>query len=333
VTLLPWLQAPLAEALRQQRAHAILVHGPSGVGQFEFGLAWAQAGLCEAVTPQGACGHCTGCHWMAARTHPDFRLLMPDAVREALGWGGEATESESKTKAKPSREIKVEAVRDAIAWSHSTASRGRGKVVLIHPAQAMNAVAANALLKTLEEPPAGVRLLLCCAEPEALLPTIRSRCQRWRLDPPAEADSLSWLQAQGVSDAAVLLAAAGGRPLDAAQLAADGVQAAQWRALPAAVERGDARPLAGWPVPRVIDALQKLCHDAMTVCVGATPRYFPADALSGTADLQQLAAWSKALSRAARHDEHPWNAPLLAEALVLDGAKAWAHRVATLARR
>jgi DNA polymerase-3 subunit delta' len=338
VTPLPWLQAPLAEALRQQRAHAILVHGPSGVGQFDFGLALAQAWLCEAVTPQGACGHCTGCHWMASRTHPDFRLLMPDAVREALGWGGEAAaESESKTKAKPSREIKVETVREAIAWSHSTASRGRGKVVLIHPAQAMNAVAANALLKTLEEPPAGVRLLLCCAEPEALLPTIRSRCQRWRLDLPSRADSLQWLQAQGVADAAVLLAASSGRPLDAAALAADGVQAAQWRALPVAVRRGDARPLAGWPVPRVVDALQKLCHDAMAVCVGAEPRYFPADALSGNADLQQLAAWSKTLSRAARHDEHPWNAPLLAESLVLDGAKAWApaapQRVATLTGR
>jgi DNA polymerase-3 subunit delta' len=187
----------------------------------------------------------------------------------------------------------------------------------------MNAISANALLKTLEEPPAGVRLVLGTADPELLLPTIRSRCQRWSLALPEAAQALAWLQAQGVAGAEVLLAAAGGRPMDALVLAADGVDAAQWRAIPAAVARGDAGPMAGWTVPRAVDALQKLCHDAMRQAAGGQARFYPGDSIPAGPDLQQLAAWSRELNRTARHDEHPWNANLLIEALVIEGSRAW----------
>ncbi|MED5622010.1 DNA polymerase III subunit delta' [Ideonella sp. BN130291] len=320
----PWLAQPLAEALRHQRGHAMLVHGPSGVGQFEFALALAQAWLCESPLDLQACGECASCRLLQSRTHPDFCLLIPEALRESLGWAGESeTRDADSKKAKPSRELKVEAVREAIVWSHKTSSRGRAKVIVIHPAQAMNAISANALLKTLEEPPEGVRLVLSASDPELLLPTIRSRCQRWALALPPAEQSLGWLQAQGVEGADVLLAAAGGRPMDAAALAADGVDAGAWSAVPAAVARGDTRPLAGWPVPRVVDTLHKLCHDAMLVALGASPRYFPEASVPAGAHLAMLSAWAKNLTRTARHDEHPWNAPLLIESLVLEGARAW----------
>lgn len=340
-TLLPWLQAPLEQSLAQQRGHALLVHGPSGVGQFEFAYALAATWLCESLVAGRACGHCAGCHLMQSRTHPDFLALMPEAVRVTMGWAEEETRDSEGKKAKPSKELKVEAVREAIAWTQTSASRGRGKVVLIHPAQAMNTVSANALLKTLEEPPAGVRLLLTAHDPEALLPTIRSRCQRWALALPQREQALQWLAGLDIAEPAVLLDAAGGRPLDAAQLHAENITAAAWRALPRAVARGDARPLAGWSVPRVVDTLQKLCHDATVAAAGGAPRYFPADSLPPGADIAALAAWSKSLNRTARHDEHPWNAGLLTEALVLEGAAAWpalspvlpAKRLATLNAR
>jgi len=321
----PWLQAPLTGALARLRGHATLVHGPSGVGQFEFSLALAAAWLCEAPVDGRACGACVGCRLMQSRTHPDFCLLVPEALAASLGWGmeDEAPRDPDRKKAKPSRELKVEAVRDAIAWSQKTSSRGRGKVMLIHPAQAMNAIAANALLKTLEEPPPGVRLVLSTSDPELLLPTLRSRCQRWSLSLPAADEALQWLEGQGLEGAQVLLRAAGGRPLDALGLAAEGVGAVQWRAIPAAVARGDAGPLSGWPVPRAVEACQKLCHDAMRLAVGGAPAFFPADSLPGGALLPALVAWSKSLARIARHDEHPWNANLLVEALVIEGARAW----------
>jgi DNA polymerase-3 subunit delta' len=342
---LPWLDAPLAQGQRQ-RAHAVLVHGPSGVGQFELALALAQGWLCEADPAAGrACGRCTGCRAMLAHQHPDFLLLAPGALRAVLGWsapGEEAADSEgagAKPKAKPSRDIRVDEVRQAIAWTQQTSSRGRGKVLLLHPAQAMNAVAANALLKTLEEPPGRVRLLLTAADPEALLPTIRSRCQRLALAPPPRETALDWLAGRGVAEAEVLFDAAGGRPQEALQLHQEGFDAARWRRLPNALAVGDAGPLAGCNVARAVDALLKLCHDLMLAAAGAAPRYFPAASLPGGATLPALAAWARTLTRVARHDDHPWNAPLLLEALVSEGRRCFAaaprDRVgtATLGRR
>jgi DNA polymerase III subunit delta' len=315
--LLPWLQPALEQALRQ-RAHALLIHGPSGVGQFELAAALAQALLCEAAAGARPCGHCHGCHLMRAHAHPDFCLLVPEAMRESLGWGFDAETARdsgdgTKARAKPSREIRVEAVREAIGWSHKTATRGAAKVMLIHPAQAMNRVTANALLKTLEEPPGALRLLLCTSDPELLLPTIRSRCQRLPVAPPARDVALAWLEQQGIDGAAELLSAAGGYPLEASALAAQGISAALWRRVPALVRQGDVSAVAGW-----------LCHDLMAVAVGATPRYFAADALPGGASIAALAAWAAALARVSRHDEHPWNATLLAESLVLQGSAVWA---------
>ena len=87
-TLSPWLGKPLAELLRQ-RGHAWLLHGPSGLGQYELGLALAAAWLCEQrdeTGGQGACGHCPSCHAIAVRTHADLCVLMPEVAMQELGW-------------------------------------------------------------------------------------------------------------------------------------------------------------------------------------------------------------------------------------------------------
>jgi DNA polymerase-3 subunit delta' len=80
--------------------------------------------------------------------------------------------------------------------------------------------------------------------------------------------------------------------------------------------------MAGWPVPRVLDTLHKLCHDALALAAGGAGRYFPAGTVPRAGRLQALAAWSGELDRVARHDEHPWNEGLLLEALVKQGAAA-----------
>jgi DNA polymerase-3 subunit delta' len=235
--------------------------------------------------------------------------------------GGDTDGAKSRS-AKPSREIRVEAVRSAIDWSHQTPSRGRGKVLLIHPAQAMNGVTANALLKTLEEPPGSLRLILCTSDPELLLPTLRSRCQRLRVEAPAVPEAVTWLQAQGVSDAEVLLAAAGGRPLEALALAEEGLDAKRWARLPKAIWRGDADALSGLAVPRMVDTLQKLCHDAMARAAGGAGRYFDESAMPPAGPLPPLVAWARSLTRVATDDEHPWQAALLADALVIHARRA-----------
>jgi len=326
---LPWIAPLLRQTLQSQHAHALLLHGPQGVGQFELALTIAQAWLCEAAeAPARPCGVCASCRLVQAHSHPDLLVLLPEALQEPLGWAAPdaddgGAERASKTR-QPSKEIKVEAVRAAVNFAQTTSARGRAKVVVLHPAERMNGVSANTLLKTLEEPPGAARFLLGCAAPDALLPTIRSRCQSVALALPPIDEASAWLAAQGVADAVVLLAATGGQPQEALDWSRQGIAAAAWLRLPALVAQGSAAAFGGWPLARVVDALQKLCHDAACVAVGAAPRYFPVASLRAGADPAALHAWMRELNRVARHAEHPWNAGLMAESLVQQGQRALA---------
>lgn len=330
---LPWLADPLGAALASQRGHAVLLHAAPGVGALEFALVLAQAWLCETdAAPTGAdpesarsrpCGRCGSCRQFGSKVHPDLHVLLPETLRRSLAWPLRDDKLEGEdAKRKPSRQIRIDEVRDLIDWVTKTSARGRGKVVVLHPADALNQQSASALLKTLEEPPSGTRLVLTSADPARLLPTVRSRCQLLRLPAPSPQLAASWLSQQGVEQPEVLLAAAGGRPLDALALQRAGVDAAAWAALPQAVARGHAGALTGWPVPLLVDALLKLCHDAAARSVGAAGPYFPSTAVPGGADIKALLAWAQELGRVARHADHPWHEPLLIESLVAQGRQA-----------
>lgn len=318
--LSPWLRRPLTELLRQ-RGHAWLLQGPSGIGQYELALALASAWLCEQPTEQGtACGHCASCHAIEVRTHADLCVLMPEVAMHELSWPlDEKAQAEiDDKKRKPSREIRVEAMRDAVGFAQRTSARGRGKVVLVYPAERMNTITANALLKTLEEPVGDVRFVLASEAAWQLLPTIRSRCLGFTLPWPETAEAEAWLVAQDVpaADAAALLRAAGGRPSDALRLARAGQSPKAWALLPKAMVRGDVGALADHAPAQAVGALQKLCHDLMAVGNGAAPRFFEAADLPAAPPRLALARWSKSLASAARTAEHPFNAGLMLEALV-----------------
>ena len=321
-TLLPWLEPVLAETLRVQRAHALLVHGPAGVGQFEFALALAGAWLCEApaaARPRGlACGTCESCRLVASRTHPDLRLVVPEALRGLAGLpvDEDAGSDDEGKKRKPSREIKVEQMRTALDFSTLTASRGGAKVLVLHPAEQINHISANALLKTLEEPAGTLRFILSCGAPDALLPTIRSRCQAVRLPLPPREAALGGLAAQGLEDPAPVLDACGGQPLTAWERSRQGMDAAAWSQLPGWVASGQGAALASWPLPLLVEALQRLCHDQLMVTLGLPPRFFAAQALGRGGDIGALTAWAAELRQLARHAEHPWNAGLASEAIL-----------------
>jgi DNA polymerase-3 subunit delta' len=317
---LPWLQAALPQVQRQTRSHALLLHASVPVGQLELALALAQGWLCE--RPQPPCGRCASCRHIRARTHPDLWIVVPDLLRLRYDW---LTEDDPLLKAgvKPSREIRVEQVRDAIDWSHRSAGSTRGRALVLHPADALNPAAANALLKTLEEPPGRLRIVLTGSDPERLLPTLRSRVQRHRLQVPTPKEALDWLAANDVPDAAQLLAVAGGSPLEALAMMHEAFDAQTLRELPRRVAVGDASALIGKPIPRVVDLLLKVAHDAQVQAVGGVPRYFDAQRMPGPADLAALQRWRQELLRVARHDDHPWNAGLAIEALVTNGARCW----------
>lgn len=342
--LWPWLRQPLVAALAQLHSHAALLHGPEGVGQFEFALALARAWLCEGAPAghpyQAACGHCTSCHLIDAASHPDLMVVLPEALQASLGWqapsgdeadamADKAEKAGGKTK-KLSQEIKVDAVRAVVQFSQSTASRGRAKVVVVHPAERLNLVAANTLLKTLEEPPGQVRFVLSGAALDQLLPTVRSRCQAWRLPLPAPQDAVPWLQAQlglpSSQDAQTLLDAAGGQPLTARDRHDMGLDARYWPKIPQDLLQGSATILMQWPLPLVVETLQKLCHDMACVSAGGRPRYFPASSLPAAPDLNRLSAWSQELRKNSQHAEHPWNQGLKVETLLLQARAAMRAR-------
>jgi DNA polymerase-3 subunit delta' len=315
----PWI-AQQCRQLLAQRGHAWLLQGPAGLGQYELALELARAWLCEQPGEQGACGHCASCHAIEVRAHADLCMLMPEVQMLELGWplDEKTQEALDKKDRKPSREIRIDAMRAAIEFAQRTSARGAGKVVLIHPAERMNAVTANALLKTLEEPPGLVRFVLASEAAHQLLPTIRSRCQVHTMAWPDRETALQWLQAQGLAagDAAVLLQAAGGRPELALRQARNGRTAASWRSLPRAMQRGDVAAVSDWSAAELIDFQHKLCHDLLACGQGAMPRFFdPADLPSPPA-LKRLSDWQRELVQAARTAEHPWNTGLLLEALV-----------------
>lgn len=315
----PWISAQTRQLLTQ-RGHAWLLQGPSGLGQYTLALNMARAWLCDTPGPQGACGTCGSCHAIDVRTHADLCVLMPETIMMELGWPlSEKAEKEiDDKKRKPSREIRIEAMRDAIEFSQRTSARGRGKAVLVYPAERMNHVTANALLKTLEEPPGDARFVLASESAHQLLPTIRSRCLGHTMSWPQADEALAWLEQQDVkpADAAVLLRAAGGRPEDALLLARSGRGAAQWSALPRAIARGDGSVLGDWAPAQAIDALQKLCHDMLSVHAGSRPRFFEVADLPPPASGAVLGQWWRELGATARTADHPFNAGLMLESLV-----------------
>jgi len=319
-SLAPWIARQL-QALLAQRGHAWLLQGPSGLGQFELALALVRAWLCDQPGVEGACGQCPSCHGIDVHTHPDLVVLMPETEMLARGWPlPEKAQAEiDDKKRKPSRDIRVDAMREAIEFAQRTSGRGRGKAVLVYPAERMNAVTANALLKTLEEPPGDMRFVLATDAAHQLLPTIRSRCLSHTLVWPEADEVRPWLAAQGVAgeQAAALLHAAGGRPAEALALAEGKDAARRWSQLPQALARGEPGALADLPLPEAVARLQKLCHDLLAVQVGAAPRFFDAaDLPRQPLPLLALTRWWQQLAQSARTAEHPLNAGLATEFLV-----------------
>ncbi|WP_211231794.1 DNA polymerase III subunit delta' [Ottowia thiooxydans] len=325
--LAPWISRQV-ETLLAQRGHAWLLQGPSGLGQLELADALVRTWLCDAPTPQGACGQCVSCHAIDVHTHADLAVLMPETVMIERGWplSEKAQADIDDKKRKPSREIRVESMRGVIEFAQRTSGRGRGKAVLVYPAERMNQVTANALLKTLEEPPGDVRFVLASDAAHLLLPTIRSRCLTHVMVWPEHAEAMAWLTGNGLSeqDAQTMLHAAGGRPAAAlAATTAAASNAKSWKLLPKAMVKGDVGALADVPLPEAIARLQKLCHDVIAMQVGASPRFFAAaDLPTRPLAISALTRWWGQLVQSARSADHPLNAGLAAESLVSSAREA-----------
>jgi DNA polymerase-3 subunit delta' len=223
----PWLTAVETEFRERlaggRLAHALLLAGPAGCGKRELASGFIASLLClESKYP--ACGACRSCSLLESGAHPDHQLL---------------TFEDHPKSGEPRKEIVIEQVRRLIAASQLTRGLSPRKTALLEPAEAMTHGAANALLKTLEEPPGEAVLVLVSHHPERLPATIRSRCQNLHVRPPGRTQALAWLTETTNGDAesaALALDAAAGSPLRARRLLEDG-STDQYRLVSESLER------------------------------------------------------------------------------------------------
>ena len=325
MSIYPWQSAILAR-ISSQRAHlshALLLHGNSGIGKFDFAQRLAQSLLCLSPQSDGEpCGTCASCSWYAQGNHPDFRLLTPEQDTDA-----ESEVSTSKKTTKKSQQISVVQVRELAEFLSLSSHQSSGlRIVLIHPAEALNTASANALLKMLEEPPEGVVFILVSHQLKRLLPTIISRCHKIDMPMPERPVALAWLQQQGLADAAARLDYAGGAPLSVmrsleqgasnfnSELLLQGRRLDPFNAASAAVTQG---------MELVIDSLQKWAFDLLSCLLTGKVRYHNqhADALQALVkgvDLGLLLEFQRKLNEAKRSAQHPLNNELQLEAIFLN---------------
>ncbi|HEY2395564.1 MAG TPA: DNA polymerase III subunit delta' [Rudaea sp.] len=321
----------VARAAKGTLPHALLLTGPPGAGKRAFAERLAAFLLCD-NRDDAPCGRCRSCQLYAVRaqrdpeeTRPGGSLAQPDGYpgHPDARFVGFAFNDKSK---KMYGEVVVDQIRELSAWLALTPQIGRAQVVLIEPADAMNNAAANALLKTLEEPNAARYLLLVSAHPARLPATIRSRCQHIGFSLPPGDTALGWLLEHGIDRPAAeaALEASAGNPGLALIWAREGRAAlrdevaAHLRVLQQG--KGNAAEIAGiWARN---DSDMRLWFATMLVqaeAAASASRVRGPLALTGDADLTKLAAWFDRANRA----RDLLRGPLRAELVLLELLVEW----------
>jgi len=324
LTVYPWQHAPWSQVMRRKAAlpHALLFSGPEGTGKLEFVRKLAHALACESAQADGAaCGLCESCRWFAAGMHPDYREMLPEVMRPA------AIEEARAKGRNPKEGIVVEEVRELADFINLTAHRRGGRTVVVYPAELMNTSAANALLKSLEEPPADLRFLLVAHRPSYLPATVISRCQHVAMPVPSAAQAEQWLREKGVDDPRLSLAQTGNAPLAAMDLKDPEYWGQRKTLLDAmAAPRFDALTLAegvqSYPLARILGWMQRWLYDLLSVKSAGRLRYNPdyeasLNRLGSRLQATELARHLRDLVRAQEVVRHPLNQRLFVEQLLL----------------
>jgi DNA polymerase-3 subunit delta' len=206
----PWLEPIWAGIDLAAIPNAVLIHGQSGIGKFEFSIELAKALLCESSSSAKPCNQCEACGWFDSGNHPDFIALVPETHRKLLPHGDFESESDSPKKMKAAqadgdgdtpekkekKSISIEDARSAIEGLSIGSHRGGNRVILVYPLEMLRADSANTLLKSLEEPPKNTIFILLADRLDRVLPTIRSRCRLLSAPRPDRFSGLSWLRDQ-----------------------------------------------------------------------------------------------------------------------------------------
>ena len=302
----PWNQ-PILDSLKAARGrlpHALLLHGPRGIGKLELAERVAQLLLCEHADPAARpCDKCDACRWYLAGNHPDFRRVEPEAIAktpaaEEEGEEGGTAEAPARRTKQPSLFIRIEQIRGLADFLNVGSHRGALRIALVHPAEDLYPNAANALLKSLEEPPPGAVFILVSHRPARLLPTIRSRCVALPVPIPPRDAAIAWLKQQGAENADRWLAYAGGAPVQALQYAEE---AEGWDRLlksPAPVDDRE-------NLERLAEVLQKIAYDRAFSAFGLPPKYKTGAKPGNPAKARPLLAYARKMGENRMLARHP----------------------------
>lgn len=304
--------------------HALLIHGAPNTGKTQFALALAHALLCENPSPDDhACGQCAACGWLNTSNHPDFFISRPESFEEEA----KETKSEESSKGEKSksREIKIEQIRELIAFVNIGTHRAKSKVVLLYPLETLNIYSANALLKILEEPPADTLFILLANHLDRVLPTVLSRCQRICLPAPRTEEAIQWLREQGVQEGKHFLQKVGGAPLEALALSQNLALQEMHQILLEGLSKGReitwlklADNLHKHPLGEILLNIQRWGYDLLSIQLTQKIRYFPAyenklKHLSEQLTLHRLLHFMKELQDSQKRASHPLSSKLVLE--------------------
>ncbi len=329
----PWNRAVWhALGLPERQPPAVLLlSGPSGLGKAQFALHLAQALLCQSPTPDGeGCDDCQSCRLLSAGNHPDYRLV--EAGEEAANADGEDSRESGG-----SRWIRVEQVRALSELMMLTPHLRHRRVVVIQAADRLHVSAANALLKTLEEPPNATHFLLVSSSPRKLPATILSRCVRLNFTLPGAQAAIDWLAGNGAAQPALALAQAGHAPLKAQALDAPEYWTKRKRLIEQVLQSPDFDPVSmsermtGPELGFLVGALQRWCHDLILVKAAGQVRYNPDCAqilhqMAAGLAMVPFMAFVRDLQSTARYLEHPLNPRLVAERCLIGYKRAVTSR-------
>jgi len=325
----PWQEKPwqflISEVNQQRLTHALLMHGASGLGKRDFSIAFSAYLLCDDKQEETACGHCQSCRWFQVGSHPDFFQV--------------SLEEKSKS-------IKVDQLRTLTESLQKTSHRGGYQVALIESADTMNRAAANALLKTLEEPAGQVVIILVADRLNTLPATVISRCQYVEFCASVNDQSIQWLRQKIDNDmnASLLLKVADYAPLRALEYVQLGYFELrdQWLRNLLNVQRNEVSPIAPAAdflkkeLPLLLTILMSIICDVVRLQHGVQPdvlchsdRLAQLQTLAQVHDIIKLHEFFQSCQKALAATQRGIhvNPQLLLEDLLIDYARCCERRV------
>jgi DNA polymerase-3 subunit delta' len=322
--------------MRQRMPHAILLYGAEGIGKSIFAEHLARSLLCETPAESGhACGTCLSCNWFLQYSHPDYRRVRPglldeeEAAADSADNDVEAEKKSAKASKTPSKEIVIDQVRALSDFMNMSTHRQGKRIVVLYPAEALNVPAANALLKSLEEPNPNTVFILVSHRVDRLLPTILSRCHKLALPMPGKEDALAWLATQNVKDAGLWLAQQGGAPLLALEMAQsddakdldDFLRCLSLPDIEVSLKLAD--KMQKMDMPRTVSWLQRWLYDIFSFKQIGKIRYYPKyhvelSKLAARTNGDQLMNVIKSVQDRQAFASHPLSGKLFMEDMLLE---------------